>query len=1047
MATEERGGSFSGTPAPQEDLQRSGPFDNSRQGSTTEGTPGSAFGAGEGSVDVDRLRGPKGDTGERGPQGDEGPQGPVGPEGPQGPDGPQGDPGPQGIPGPQGDPGMDGMQGPQGDPGPQGMQGMQGDPGMDSTVPGPQGPMGDPGPQGDSLTGFSVVDNMDGTLEIQWTIGSDPQQMITTEDLTGPTGPQGQRGETGMTGATGARGPVGPQGPQGDQGPQGLQGIQGNQGPMGNQGIEGQRGPIGPTGAEGMQGDQGAQGQSRVFWFQHSAVAPAAPDVSALTDINDNPAGWSQTSPYPGTGDLYIVSAIFNPVTSSFGDESEVAEASGTQGPAGPTGPQGEQGPQGPTGPQGEQGQQGNPGDTGPRGPEGPQGMTGMTGQQGPQGPIGPQSTTPGPQGPQGQTEVFWYRRSATTPTTPTAPSGTGTTIDSVPAGWSRTVPTGTDDLYIVSVIWDPSTSTFGMPSGVAEVGSSTAGPQGPQGPQGDQGPTGPTGPQGEQGPVGPQGPAGPQGPRGLQGNQGEQGAHGISITDVDAVVVDQTETADIELYFEFHRDSGATALRSDTIDIPAGPQGPQGPQGIQGPVGPRGPAGLDRDDIVDSDSTWDINVGAATSSGSVSADGNVTLNIASDSIPEGLERLEDSLTVNTANDLIITGQAADDSEIILRKSATGPDADSEVALATALDFLTTDGLSVADVNNERGAGSQRRVIRAWDRGDSTTELDETANLYFTTTQFNNAFVSNSNWVNTTERTTADVPSDHSEIQFYRNTIFDAGEATSFQHIRAALPNSAIDARINALNPTPHPDVLVEELTITPPSATQSAGNTQTANISMTVSGTTDGEPWYISSIVSATVGGVNLPTPALSNPVTVNGMEQHRTATWVHDFPLDTVGSTRVDVEVRPGHGTEISGSVTRTRLFNVTAPPVMNPYWFVWTDEDFDLFSVRTETQLETAVTDETQTGVNYVRGRDVTIPAAADTANDNTLLVAVPSSLNATGVFYAAIGTTLQITGDIIQRRDDITINGVEYDVFAIEASVTALENDVANTLEVD
>ena len=85
MANNERGGAFSGNPAPQEDIQPSGPFDSSAQGATTAGTPGSAFGTGAGSVDVDRLRGPEG------------------PQGPQGERGPMGDPGAAStVPGPQG---------------------------------------------------------------------------------------------------------------------------------------------------------------------------------------------------------------------------------------------------------------------------------------------------------------------------------------------------------------------------------------------------------------------------------------------------------------------------------------------------------------------------------------------------------------------------------------------------------------------------------------------------------------------------------------------------------------------------------------------------------------------------------------------------------------------------------------------------------------------------------------------------------------------------------------------------------------------------------
>ena len=109
-----------------------------------------------------------------------------------------------------------------------------------------------------------------------------------------------------------------------------------------------------------------------------------------------------------------------------------------------------------------------------------PQGIQGMTGDR-------------GTQGFQGSTEVFWYRVDSTTPSVPTAPSAPGTTIDSVPTGWTRSPGTVGDGerLYFVVVVWDPSADSgagaFGTPSGVSEA-SGNRGPRGASGPAGAAG-------------------------------------------------------------------------------------------------------------------------------------------------------------------------------------------------------------------------------------------------------------------------------------------------------------------------------------------------------------------------------------------------------------------------------------------------------------------------------------------------------------------------------------------------------------------------------
>jgi hypothetical protein len=132
-------------------------------------------------IQVQGLRGPKGEQGPAGPRGLIGPQGPRGPIGPQGEQGPQGEPGPRGERGPIG---IKGLQGPAGPQGPQGIQGPQGE----------VGPQGEQGPQGEP--------------------GKD-----------GKEGPMGLPGRQGPKGDKGDRGEIGPPGPQGNPGPPGETSI------------------------------------------------------------------------------------------------------------------------------------------------------------------------------------------------------------------------------------------------------------------------------------------------------------------------------------------------------------------------------------------------------------------------------------------------------------------------------------------------------------------------------------------------------------------------------------------------------------------------------------------------------------------------------------------------------------------------------------------------------------------------------------------------------------------------------------------------------
>uniref|UniRef100_A0A8C4V6L3 Thrombospondin-like N-terminal domain-containing protein n=1 Tax=Falco tinnunculus TaxID=100819 RepID=A0A8C4V6L3_FALTI len=168
-------------------------------------------------LEMESVRGPKGETG------------PPGPPGPPGLPGPSGKRGPRGIPGPHGNPGLPGLpgsKGPKGDPGfspGQAKRGEKGDP----------GPIGFPGPPG--IKG--------------------------QKGLKGYAGLQGPRGEQGIPGMAGNIGAVGYPGRQGLAGPEGNPGPKGVRGFIGPPGVAGQPGPEGERGIPGFRGKRGPKGR------------------------------------------------------------------------------------------------------------------------------------------------------------------------------------------------------------------------------------------------------------------------------------------------------------------------------------------------------------------------------------------------------------------------------------------------------------------------------------------------------------------------------------------------------------------------------------------------------------------------------------------------------------------------------------------------------------------------------------------------------------------------------------------------------------------
>ena len=303
---------------------------------------------------LEALRGPQGIQGEQGPKGEVGPQGERGIQGIEGPKGERGETGPQGQKGDTGEQGPVGPMGPQGEAGPQGLQGVVGP--MGPTGPqGPMGPEGPVGPKGEQGAPFRIAkiynsvsamqadssslnmgdialintDNVEDEDNAKLYIKNESGYSLLTDlsgarGVQGPAGPQGLKGEQGIPGE---RGPQGETGPQGLQGPQGLKGDKGDQGIQGERGLQGEVGPAGPKGDQGERGVQGLEGPR------------------------------------------------------------------GEQGLVGPKGDTGERGPQGEPGPRGEQGPKGDPFTFSDFTPEQLQSLKGPKGDRGEQGPPG--QTTP----------------------------------------------------------------------------------------------------------------------------------------------------------------------------------------------------------------------------------------------------------------------------------------------------------------------------------------------------------------------------------------------------------------------------------------------------------------------------------------------------------------------------------------------------------------------------------------------------------------------------------------------------------------------------
>ena len=98
---------------------------------------------------------------------------------------------------------------------------------------------------------------------------------------------------------------------------------------------------------------------------------------------------------------------------------------------------------------------------------------------------------TDGAAGAQGNFEAFWQIRvtDGSTPPVPTAPVGANLDGTETPPGWTLGTPTGTGGVvWLTSSVFNPTTGVFSAPTGVAEIGSATAGPQGPAGPMGTPG-------------------------------------------------------------------------------------------------------------------------------------------------------------------------------------------------------------------------------------------------------------------------------------------------------------------------------------------------------------------------------------------------------------------------------------------------------------------------------------------------------------------------------------------------------------------------------
>ncbi|XP_008056514.1 collagen alpha-1(XXIV) chain-like, partial [Carlito syrichta] len=289
-------------------------------------------------LEMEYLRGPKGDTG------------PPGPPGPSGIPGPAGKRGPRGIPGPHGSPGLPGLpgpKGPKGDPGfssDQAISGEKGDQGL-SGIMGPRGLQGDKGLKGHP-------------------------------GLPGLRGEQGIPGLAGNIGSPGYPGRQGLAGPEGNPGPKGIRGFIGSPGEAGQLGPDGERGIPGIRGKKGLKGRQGFPGD---FGDRGTAGLDGSPGLVGGIGPPGFPGLRGSVGPVGPVGP----SGIPGPMG-----------LSGNKGLPGIKGDKGEQGIAGEPGEPGfpgDKGAVGLPGSPGMRGKPGPSGQTGDPGPQGPSGPPGPE--------------------------------------------------------------------------------------------------------------------------------------------------------------------------------------------------------------------------------------------------------------------------------------------------------------------------------------------------------------------------------------------------------------------------------------------------------------------------------------------------------------------------------------------------------------------------------------------------------------------------------------------------------------------------------
>ena len=325
--------------------------------------------------------------------------------------------------------------------------------------------------------------------------------------------------------------------------------------------------------------------------FQRSSTAPSAPTGGSFnfsTTTLTAPSGWSVNVP-SGTNPVYVSQAIAT-VQGATGTDSALTWSTpsllvqnGTDGADGNNGADGNDGAQGPQGPQGVAGDAGEDGksvytaivfnrySSAPSAPSGGSFNFGTNALTAPSGwfvdiPSGsnpiygtratfavsgdtgtdssPTWSTPfkiaedgadgldGAVGADGLSTFLAsvFKRSSSAPSTPSGGSyNFGTNTLTAPSGWSNTIPSGTDPVYVSTALASIQGTTgtdsslgWVAPIKLAENGADgddgATGPQGPQGVQGIDGPAGPTGATGATGATGPQGPQGPAGSNGSNG-------------------------------------------------------------------------------------------------------------------------------------------------------------------------------------------------------------------------------------------------------------------------------------------------------------------------------------------------------------------------------------------------------------------------------------------------------------------------------------------------------------------------------------------------